>query len=147
MTIIPEDPRFIPDEERQARAKDYLQRLDPEGEEVVVELWNYVQFFGSGENFEDVSCPACKTKLARDWWYQRMEEDGNEDVGYKLASHPTPCCGMRFTLHELIYDYPQGFGRFGLALLNPDFGKLSQEQQQEFERVLGTPIRIIYQRI
>ena len=29
-----------------------------------------------------------------------MDEDYGE--GFKLASYPTPCCGARFTLHELV---------------------------------------------
>ena len=51
------------------------------------------------------------------------------------------------TLNDLQYDWPQGFGRFALQAMNPNIGKLNAAQMAEFERILGTKLRVIYQHI
>jgi hypothetical protein len=74
-----------------------------------------------------------------------MDEDfGN---GFMLASYATPCCDVRCTLHELVYEWPQGFGRFVLDAKNPNIGKLQDKYKQELERILGTKLRVIYQHL
>jgi len=67
--------------------------------------------------------------------------------GFKLATYATPCCGKKHTLHELVYDWPQGFARFAVDAMNPDIGKLEERHKREFEIILGTKLRVIYQHI
>ena len=74
-----------------------------------------------------------------------MDEDYRE--GFKLTSYSTPCCGAKVTLHELDYEWPQGFGRFALDVMNPNIGKLDDKYKLEFEDILGTKLRVIYQHI
>jgi hypothetical protein len=147
ITVIPEDPRFVPDESRQKRAEALLARIAPDAEEIEVNLTDHVLFFDCGENFERVSCPSCRREIAMEWWQERMEDDGNEDEGFKLSKYPTPCCRSMLTLHELVYDWPQGFGRFAIDVMNPGIGELSEGQRQELQEILGVPLRIIYQHL
>jgi len=102
-------------------------------------------FFDAGENFERVLCPSCRAEIPMEWWQQRMGEDCDE--GFKLAKYPTPCCQAAHTLHELAYDWPQGFGRYALPAMNANIGELSEKQRQDMERILGTRLRIIYQHL
>jgi hypothetical protein len=64
-----------------------------------------------------------------------------------LATYATPCCGAICTLHELAYEWSQGFGRFALDAMNPNIGELEDRYKQEFEEILGTKLRVIYQHI
>jgi hypothetical protein len=64
-----------------------------------------------------------------------------------LAEYKTPCCNASMTLHELVYEWPQGLGRFALEVMNPRIGKLDDRYKKEFEEILGTRLRVIYQHL
>jgi hypothetical protein len=65
----------------------------------------------------------------------------------KVGKYATPCCGAKVTVHELDDEWPQGFGRFALKAMNPNIGKLDDKFKREFEKILGTKLRVIYQHI
>jgi hypothetical protein len=146
ITLIPEDdPRFIPEVVKQSRARDRLTEIAPEADEIEIKVSEKVEFFDCGGNFERVRCPSCGSEIPAVWWQARMDDDyGN---GFMLASYATPCCAVQCTLHELVYEWPQGFGRFALEAMNPNIGKLEDKYKQEFEKILGTRLRVIYQHI
>jgi len=81
-----------------------------------------------------------------DWWHKRLDDDG-EDDGFRLLAYATPCCNALHTLNELIYEWPQAFGRFAIDAMNPNVGKLREEHVAEFEDILGTPLRVVYQHL
>jgi len=110
-----------------------------------MQVYESVQFFDCGGNFERVVCPACGSEIQNQWWQDRMKEDFAG--GFKLASYVTPCCDAQCTLHEVVYEWPQGFGRFVLEAMNPNMGKLEGSDQQDLEKILGTKLRVIYQHI
>jgi hypothetical protein len=145
IALIPEDPRFVPDGARQRRARDRFAQIAPDADEIEIKVSDKVEFFDCGVNFEHVRCPSCGSELPPAWWQDRMNEDYGD--GFMLASYATPCCGAKWTLHELIYEWPQGFGRFALDAMNPNIGKLEDQYKQEFEEILGTKLRVIYQHI
>ena len=145
ITIIPEDPYFVPGAASQTAARNWLERLAPDAEEIDIKSSDKVEFFDCGANLERIACPCCFAIISPEWWLQRMEDDRND--GFKLLEYSTPCCGERRTLHELIYDRPQGFGRFALDVMNPGIGKLSESQARELEEILGCRIRIIHQHL
>lgn len=145
IVIIPEDPRFIPDQPNRDRARDRFTQIAPHASEIEAKVFETVQFFDCGANFERSLCPTCRSEIPTAWWQDRMEEDYGD--GFKLVSYPMPCCGTRSTLHELVYDWPQGFGRFALDAMNPNIGMLEERYKFEFEEILGTKLRVIYQHI
>lgn len=158
ITLIPEDPRFVPDPAKRQLARDRLAAIAPDAEEIEIRVSEKVEFFDCGQNFERVRCPSCGAAIPDDWWQDRMDEDSgvegwqdrmDDDAGdgFKLATYSTPCCGMKCTLHELVYEWPQGFGRFALEAMNPDIGKLEDKFMREIETILGTKVRVIYQHI
>ncbi len=145
IALIPEDPRFVPDEAKQRQARDRFAEVAPEADEIDIKVSENVRFFDCGGNFERICCPSCGAEIPIAWWQDRMDEDYAE--GFKLAAYATPCCGAACTLHELVYEWPQGFGRFALDAMNPNIGKLEDRHKQEFEDILGTKLRVIYQHI
>jgi hypothetical protein len=140
--LIPEDPRFVPDGTRQALARDRLAEIAPGADEITIEVYDRVEFFHCGSNFEQILCPSCGAVIPVSWWQNRMDEDFGD--GFKLAEYPTPCCRAGRTLHDLVYEWPQGFGRFALEAMNRSIGKLEECYRRELEEMLGTTLRVIY---
>jgi hypothetical protein len=145
IALIPEDPRFIPDAAKRSRARDRFAEIAPDADEIEIKVCEKVEFFDCGANFERILCPSCRSEIPSAWWQDRMDEDYSD--GFVLAKYATPCCKALHTLHELVYDWPQGFGRFALDAMNPNIGKLDDRYKEEFEGILGTPLRVIYQHI
>jgi hypothetical protein len=143
IALIPEDPRFIPDTAKQRRARARFAEIAPEADQIEVKVSEKLEFFDCGANFERVRCPSCRVEISVEWWQDRMDEDYGD--GFKLAAYAIPCCGARCTLHELVYEWPQGFGRFGLNAMNPNIGKLEEMYKREFEEILGSKLRVIYE--
>src|SRR5438045_8303449 len=110
ITLIPEDPRFVPDQAKQFRARERFAEIASDAEEIDVKVSETIQFFDCGGNFERILCSACRSQIPISWWQERMNEDYAD--GFQLSLYATPCCAARCTLHELTYEWPQGFGRF-----------------------------------
>jgi len=142
ITLIPEDPQFVPDADRQERARTRYREIAPESDEIELVVDATVKLHDAGENFERILCPACRAEIAMSWWTARLHDDYRD--GFQMDLYETPCCGARLTLHQLEYDWPMGFGRFAIRALNPRIGRLSEAHKAEFEAILGTPLRVIY---
>jgi hypothetical protein len=142
--LIPENPRFVPDAAKQRRARDRLAEIVPEADEIEM-VSEKVEFFDCGGNFERVCCPSCCSQISVAWWQARMDEDYGD--GFRLAKYAVPCCGANVALHELGYEWPQGFGRFALDAMNPNIAELEDEHKRELETIFGTKLRVIYQHI
>jgi hypothetical protein len=145
IALIPEDPRFVPHPAKQRRARDRFIEIAPDADKIEVKVSEKVEFFDCGANLERICCPSCRLEIATEWWQDRMDED--YESGFNLARYAVPCCGAKVTLHELDYEWPQGFGRFALDAMNPKIGKLEDKLKHEFENILGTKLRVIYQHI
>ena len=145
IALIPEDPRFVPDAAKQRRARDRFVEIAPEADEIEIKVSEKVEFFDCGANLQRICCPSCRSEISVEWWQDRMDEDSGN--GFNLAQYAAPCCGAKITLHELDYEWPQGFGRFALDAMNPKIGKLDDKFKREFEKILGTKLRVIYQHI
>jgi hypothetical protein len=145
ITLVPEEPRHVPDESRQRLAQARFKEIVPEADEVELKIFDRVTFFDCGENFERIQCPSCGAEISVEWWQDRMDED--DEDGFRLDAYATPCCGKRSTLNDLVYDWPQAFGRFALEAMNPNLGELDDSLKREFEQLLGTRLRIVYQHI
>jgi hypothetical protein len=145
VTLIPEDPRFIPDPAKQSRARDRFSEIAPHAAEIELKVCEKVELFDCGGNFERILCPSCCAEIPVPWWQERMDKDYKN--GFMLDKYATPCCASLHTMHELVHEWPQGLGRFGLSAMNPNIGKLDDRYKKEFEEILGTKLRVIYQHI
>ena len=145
VTLIPENPMFVPDATKHRRARDRFAEIAPEADEIEIKISENVQFFDCGENFERICCPSCRADISLEWWQDRMAEDYGD--GFKLATYATPCCNEKLILHNLVYEWPQGFSRFALDAMNPNISKLDDQYKQELEEILGTKLLVIYRHI
>jgi hypothetical protein len=145
IALVPEDPRFVPDAAKQRRARERFAEIAPEADEIELKVSENVVFFDCGVNLERICCPSCGAEIPVEWWQERMDKD--HDDGFKLAAYSTPCCKKKATLNDLVYEWPQAFGRFAIDAMNPNIGKLDDKYKREFEKILGTKLRVIYQHI
>lgn len=145
IALVPEDPYFVPALEKQSVARNRLAEIAPDADVVEIKISDAVQFFDCGANFERILCPLCGSELPVAWWQERMDDDYEQ--GFKLASYTVPCCGETSTLHRLVYEWPQAFGRFALDAMNPNIGILDDKCKRELEEILGTKLIIVYQHI
>ena len=143
--VIPEDPGFMPAITSQTRARDWFEHIAPNAEGIEIKISDTVEFFDCGANLERILCPSCGTEVSLEWWQQMMDDD--YESGFKLQKYPTPCCSSSHTLHDLNYEWPQGYGRFALEVMNPGIVKLGDALIRELEQVLGCRLRVIYQHI
>jgi len=142
--LIPEKAGHVPPEEARNSALKQFRKIAPDSDEINIELTEKVRFENCGANFEKVLCPDCGKEIELDWWQERMEEDFGEEESFQLGTFKLPCCGVMRTLHELRYEWPQGFTRFSLEAMNPNIGKLSAEARAGLEAASGCPLRVIY---
>ena len=145
IALIPEDPRFVPDAAKRCQARDRFAEIARDADEIAIEVSDAVEFFDCGANFERIRCPSCGSEIPVPWWQDRMDEDYCD--GFRLTAYSMPCCGVSYTLHDLVYEWPQGFGRFALDAMNPGIGTLEAKDKQELEEILGTKLRVIYQHV
>ena len=146
IALVPEDPMYVPSAQSRERALERFRKLAPDADDIEIKVCDKTQFFECGANFERITCPACGAEIPMDWWQNRMDDDYTED-GFALSPYPVPCCQVLRSLNDLVYEWPQCFGRFALDAMNPNIGKLEPEVIAEFERILGTRVRAIYQHI
>ena len=144
--IIPENPDFVPDDASQQSAVSYFRRLAPNADDVRVTSSDRIVFKDCGGNFESIACSACGADFEVEQWQDWMDEDYDGE-GFILTERPMPCCSARRTLQQLRYSFPQGFGRFEVSAMNPQLGELSEEQSNQFQQILGCPIRVIYRHL
>jgi len=146
IALIPANPDFVPDSERQNQALQYFWSIAPDADNIQIKQSDHLMFFDCGANLERITCPHCGGEIVVDWWQDQMTED-YEDEFTSLKSYSLPCCGKLSTMAELKYEWPQGFARFGIDAMNPKIGTLPDEEKERFEDILGTPLLTIYQHI
>jgi hypothetical protein len=56
-----------------------------------------------------------------------------------------PCCGQTSSLNDLMYDWPMGFARFEITVLNGTWDRyeLDQDELDRLGALLGHPVRQI----
>lgn len=101
-----------------------------------------IVFIDAGSNFDSVRCPWCGAAIDLDWWHDRMTIAASE--GFTNLQTRTRCCDVTTSLNDLGYDWPQGFARWWLEVMNPANSAISDEQVAAIGDALGHPVRAIY---
>jgi hypothetical protein len=104
--LIPEDPQFLPEAEKQSRARDRFAEMAPHADQIEITVCDEVEFFDCGANFERILCPDCRREISFEWWENRWDEDSRN--GFNLAKYATPCCRSLRTLHGGLMKGPRG---------------------------------------
>ena len=146
VAVIPRDPEYVPSSSQAKAALAYLRELATESDEVTFTTDDRILFRDCGENLESISCPICSAALDQDWWSDRMAKD-HDGQGFYLRPIRLPCCGGDASLNQLLYSFDQGFSRFILEAMNPNIGRLDDQQVARLSDLLGAPLRVIYQHI
>lgn len=145
ITILPTEPTFVPNEASAQSVLALLHGFVPDADEIRIVEGDQVIFIDAGANFESMWCPMCRAELSSEWWGDRMgiaSQNAFSDLDCQ-----TPCCDKRMTLNDIEYNWPQGFARWHLEAMNPNIGKLSDEQVLRIEAALGHSIRVVYTHI
>lgn len=108
-----------------------------------IELVTYdeISFIDCGGNLEEIRCPHCNKTLPFDIWGDAMEKaaaNGFSDLNIKL-----PCCGSESSLNDLYYNFPCGFAKCLIQIINPDT-ELSEAFTDRLEELSGYKLRIIH---
>ncbi len=144
--FISEDPNFQPTKSEDKEALKLANELNPDSEDINSEFFENSQFIDCGANLTSILCPHCKKEIDIEWWEERVSEDIEDDY-FKLENYILPCCGKSGNLNNLVYNMPQGFSKYKLEIMNPNKSEISQEEKNNFEKILKTKIKIIYQHI
>jgi len=144
--IIPEEPGTVPDADKREAAVTYFRSIAPRPDKISTWRKEALEFIDCGANFGRITCPGCGRVFEVGLWNDWMNSDVS-DAGFTLTRRAMPCCGAEKTLHDLVYEWPQGFAHSGVRAMNPNIGKLSDEQRGRFESILGCRVRVVYQHI
>jgi hypothetical protein len=141
--LIATDPLQVPDAARREAALVQLKLFASGAHQVLAEVIEQVTFMSAMGNFERVECPQCGAELDQGWWSEAMDAtyaaNGFADLGVVV-----PCCGATLSLNDLTYHWPQGFARFTLTVVEPNFADLTEVQVRTLEDLLGSPLRKIW---
>jgi len=144
LRVIPTDPTFVPQPVAAERARQLLTQLapaDPSGTPAIEVSVGEVAFIDAGENFDSLSCPWCGAVIDIDWWQGRMGAAASSGFADLLCR--TPCCDVTTSLNDLLYDWPQGFARWWLEVMNPTVLALSSSELEAIADALGHPVRVV----
>lgn len=142
--LFPTSPSWQPESAAAEAAVKYVSCLfDGPGDsadEVVAEFHDGVTYIDSGVNTSSFTCSACSTVTGVDWVIDVIDErsDDLRDLNVHL-----PCCGAAASLNNLDYDWPIGFARFEIGVLNGTRARyeLDEWELREVGRLLGHPVR------
>lgn len=142
--LIPTDASWQPGAEGAAAATTYVGGLfggvGDRADEIVSTYYDAVTFIDAGENTSRAWCPACGSEIDLDWmfgilgeWYPQLAD----------LDCTAPCCGAVVSLNELKYDWPMGFARFEITVLNGSRAtyRLDAEELERVGVLLGHPVR------
>jgi DNA-directed RNA polymerase subunit N (RpoN/RPB10) len=142
LQIIATDPMFVPDEAAARTLSSLVHTFAPNAERVDVIDEGKIVFIDAGENFETVRCNSCGAVLDLDWWSDQM--NSAQEHEFSDLATTTPCCRQLTTLNNLDYDWPQGFARWRIEVLNPSVGRLTPEAELALSDAVGHAVRLIY---
>ncbi|XVU23090.1 hypothetical protein ACQPZJ_38390 [Actinoplanes sp. CA-054009] len=144
--VIPTDPTWQPEGEAAERAEDYVRSvfLDPDGasQEITIEFYDRITVVDAGENLSRITCSNCGADIPLEWWAELAEESEGEFDDLAIV---VPCCNAQVRLDSLGYDWPCGFARFEIAILNPvrDDPRFTEDELAELAILLGHPVKQI----
>ena len=139
LTLIPTDPYFVPTDEEMREAQAALAALVPNAGQVIARVTPAPAFVDAGVNFQRVSCNECGSEIPQEAWVSAMQVAAQTD--FADLGTLTPCCGARVSLNDLVYDWPQGFARFALEVMNPDVESVDASR---IAQVVGHPLRLVW---
>ena len=141
---MPDSPDWAPYGHSIVGALDWCESAFPDAHDIQVNLTKRIRFFDGGMNQESILCPWCGQRIESDWWQQHMQF--SSDTAFESRHFPTPCCLTATDLNELSYQWPCGFARFRIAVLNPGRSP-TYEDLDNLRFIVGFKLRVLRSRI
>lgn len=144
LRLIATDPRWQPTTAAARQTVTVVTALMPGADSVEAEFYDEVTFIDQGTNLERILCPRCHTELDSDWWAEEMARANNSELGgspFSGLEVTTPCCSAGTSLNDLEYEWPAGFARFEIGVLNPQRNWLEPHELVSVADALGHSIR------
>lgn len=142
LKLIPRQPNYIPAIEQQVHAAEVVKLQFPHADSVTTHTSDTVQFIDAGENWGEIRCPSCDAILDIEWWASAMDECSESD--FQRLNVTTLCCNSDVSLNELAYEFPVGFSRFVLQILNPGVTNMEDRVREDIEKVLHCGVKVIW---
>jgi hypothetical protein len=140
LKLIPISPTYMPSGTLIQQALATVKLLFPSADEVSIKQTDLPQFRDQGANWERIVCPICSAVIDEMWWREAMNKAHQKQ--YMDLNVIVPCCESRTSLNELKYEWPAGFSRFSIEILNPN-RDLTDTELQSIETILDSKLRKI----
>ena len=142
VSLITTGPTWQPTQQAAAQAEAYIRSVfaDPDGaQEVTVAFYDRITVVDAGENLERITCPRCADEISLAWYGDLIEQTEGE---FDDLTVTVPCCAATIGLETLRYDWPCGFARFEIAVLNPARAECEcrAEELSVVAALLGHPV-------
>jgi hypothetical protein len=142
--LIPTQVTWEPTESAAESAMSYVAGLfsgvNGSADEVTTKFYADVALIDSGVNTSTAKCRSCGNSVDLEWVFEVVDERVADLSHLDVI---VPCCEAMTSLNDLEYDWPMGFARFEIAVLNGS-REVHELQAHELERVgslLGHPVR------
>jgi hypothetical protein len=145
ISMIPTDVDWQPTGDPAAEVGAHVARVfaDPDGmQEITVDFHDRITAVDAGENIQQITCPRCNRDIPLEWYRGLIEQTLGE---FDSLDVTVPCCHTLVTLDTLRLDWPSGFARFEIAVVNPVRAEyeFSDEELDMIAAILGHPVRQI----
>lgn len=141
LKLIPASPSYMPKEDSKQKAIGAVEICFPLAGRVSFKQSGTPHFVDPGANLERIICPNCSLVIDEMWWKEAMDKAYQDK--YTDLNVFVPCCRSKASLNELKYEWPAGFAKFSIEILNPT-RDISDEELQDIETILETKLRKIW---
>ena len=150
--FFPKDKCFVPNDKAIEEGVSFLDDayngdLHYRQYDITPKKYSTPVYIDSGADFQEFSCPACKTRVTSwedyaDWWNSEAFFWGVRDENQIIK---VPCCGAELPFNQLgIGEQDVGFAMFYICVT--DAGEeVSDQQLQQLGAILGCGVRRIIQ--
>lgn len=144
--LIPTDALWEPERSSVDRALAYVVGLfsgpGDSADEVTVGFHKDVALVDSGVNTSSFTCSVCSSVTDVTWAFDVVSERSSDLTDLDVV---LPCCGAASNLNDLAYDWPMGFARFEIGVLNGtrERYELDGSELRQVAQLLGHPLRQI----
>ena len=142
LSLIPEDPFFVPPEKARERAETRFEFFGPRASEIRILVTDTPDFIFPAQNWDGVYCRECDADL-NEWLGEALKR--TEESHFTSLNSTLPCCGCELSLNDLRYGETAGFARFVLqAWCVSGIDRLPPRQHEELEALLGCKLRQVW---
>lgn len=132
IAFVAADPHATPPPAALEAARKIIEAALPRAEEIVVHRTRTPQLFDAGANVQAVRCPQCARELSVEWWQDAVDDAARS--AFRQLDVVLECCGTHRSLNDLVYDWPQAFGRAAIDVMNPDVDEVPADLERRVDQ-------------